>query len=421
MNWKPGMRIGRYRLERELTSGGQARVWVARDWVGRRVALKVWWDEAADVAEAAQEAKHWAAAHPHPNILPIHNTFLHEGAVVLVSKYVPQGTLERWLEVNHGRVAWRRAVRVAIGILRGLEQLHKHNIVHRDLTARNIVMEGDTPRLMDMGIARTVADDLIRKSVARAAPIGASPEQLRGEYGRTSDLWSVGMLLYRMASGAEPFPFQRVEQLRYGIAHNPPEPLDKRLPEALRLAIFKALEKDPTCRWQSAQELRETLERLLMGRRTPPLKTPVAPIPHRLRRRRWLATSCVALAGAGALAAGNWTAYRVSGGGWARPAEEHYQAKRWSQAERAYREALKVDTSRVDWWARLGAVCLAQKTRSNNSEAEQALREALRRAPNDPSIHKALAEALRRQSKRVEAARLRKKAQALEAEKKSLR
>ncbi len=154
-----GIALGPYTLVRLLGRGAWGQVWPDERRTAlavTRVALKLPLADAVELAAIRKEATIWAQASGHPNVLPIIEADIYDGRVVIVSEYAPDGSLVDWLARHGGRVALPEAVNMLDGILAGLEQLHSRRIVHRDLKPANVLLQGDTPRLADFGIARVL-------------------------------------------------------------------------------------------------------------------------------------------------------------------------------------------------------------------------------------------------------------------------
>ncbi|MBV9958862.1 MAG: protein kinase, partial [Acidobacteria bacterium] len=155
---KPLDKIGPYTLISKLGRGAFGVVWLAEKRTAiatTKVAIKIPNDEDVDVETVRQEAALWVHASGHPNVLPIIDADIHDGHVIIVSEYAPDGSLSKWLERHGGRAPTvEAAVELMLGILAGLEHLHKRGIIHRDLKPDNILLQNDTPRLADFGIAR---------------------------------------------------------------------------------------------------------------------------------------------------------------------------------------------------------------------------------------------------------------------------
>ncbi len=153
---------------------------------------------------------------------------------------------------------------MTVGILNGLEYLHSKNIVHRDIKPANILLQGDTPRLADFGISRVIHTSTLTSVVGTESYM--SPESFEGVRSAQTDVWSVGVLLYKLLTGNLPFPPRQPLEAMYAILHKPPETLPDEIPPLLKEIVFKALEKDlelgadPPRRYQTAAAMRDDLK-----------------------------------------------------------------------------------------------------------------------------------------------------------------
>ena len=261
---RAGDSIGPYTLVKRLGQGSFGVVWLAEKRsaiASTEFALKIPMDESLELETIRREALVWKKAAGHPNILPIIEADVYDGTVAIVSEYVPEGSLENQLQRSGGRAPdFKIAARWMDGILAGLEHLHGKGIVHRDLKPENILMQGGLPRITDFGLSRVLKSSTHSGTVSGTLHY-MSPEAFEGERTASSDLWAAGVILYRMVSGNFPFPFDDMARLMKAILMKPPEPLPRDVPEALRSAIEKALEKDPAKRFQHAGAMREALTR----------------------------------------------------------------------------------------------------------------------------------------------------------------
>lgn len=252
--------IGVYTLIKRIGRGGFGEVWLAARrgrFATTQVALKLPIDEQVDPAAIEQEAQLWVQASGHPNVLPLIEANDYDGQIVIVSEYVPDGSLQTLLK-NNGPLAIEDAISLAIGILNGLEFLHSKGIIHRDLKPANILLQGQTPRLADFGISRAMSQTSSTQTIA-GTPQYMAPEALDGKRNVQTDVWSAGVVLFQMLSGSLPFPQNTLGELCNAVFNREPQPLPPSIPARLQAIISKALSKDVAGRYQSARDMREEL------------------------------------------------------------------------------------------------------------------------------------------------------------------
>src|SRR5919198_1270000 len=202
---------GRYRIERKLGTGGMADVYLAEDnELGRRVAIKILNDRhAADdqfVGRFRREAKNGAGL-SHPNIVSVYARGTAEGTYYIAMEYLDGRSLKE-LIVSRGPAPVKTAVEYARQILAAVGFAHRHGIVHRDIKPHNVLVAGDEGRVKvtDFGIARSGASQMTEVGSIIGTAQYLSPEQARGApVDQTSDLYSVGVVLYEMLTGQVPF------------------------------------------------------------------------------------------------------------------------------------------------------------------------------------------------------------------------
>jgi tRNA A-37 threonylcarbamoyl transferase component Bud32 len=289
-------RLGPYRILDVLGAGGMGVVFRAEDvQLGRRVALKVINPRLAASATARQrflrEAR-TAAAIEHDHIVPIYHVGEDRGVPFLAFPLLKGETLENRLE-REKRLPIPEVLRIGREIARGLAAAHAAGLVHRDIKPANLWLEASTGRpsggsrvkILDFGLARAVAEvqDLPAEPDAPAdgsaltlagavlgTPAYMAPEQARGGTvdGR-ADLFSLGAVLYRMATGRKPFAGLEVTVVLASLQNDeptPPRALNPAVPPALSGLILRLLAKDPEDRCQTAQEVEEKLAALDVAR-----------------------------------------------------------------------------------------------------------------------------------------------------------
>ena len=275
--------LGPYRILAPLGTGGMGEVYQARDdRLARDVAVKVLPSHLTDSAQARERLRREAravAALQHPNICTIYDVGeTAEGQTYLVMELLLGETLQQRLA--RGAMELAPLVEVGIALADALAAAHGAGIVHRDLKPGNIFLTERGPKLLDFGLAkaslhekegvsrhatRTAAGPLTEPGGTPGTLAYMSPEQLRGDVlDARTDLFSIGLVLYEMATGRRAFAGGTTAALAAAILHEqPPEPRTIRtgLPESLNAAVLKALEKDRSLRYQHAIDLGADLQR----------------------------------------------------------------------------------------------------------------------------------------------------------------
>ena len=275
---------GHLHVGERLASGAYGEIYVAHDpQLNRNVALKILRRGAArgqSVDQLLAEARTLARVQ-HPNVVTIHGADVREGRAGLWMELVHGQTLEAWLHAQ-GTMGPGEVSAVGADICRALAAVHAAGLVHGDVKAQNVMREsGGRVVLMDFGAGR--AQDAEAVAVA-GTPLYLAPEVLAGEPPTPrSDIYSVGILLFHLLTGAYPYTAGDLEELRAAHADGARSWLrDLRpdLPDSLTETIERALDPDPARRFASAGEMEQALVDVLHPRVTPPF--PAAWIRSRL-------------------------------------------------------------------------------------------------------------------------------------------
>jgi TolB-like protein/Flp pilus assembly protein TadD len=283
-----GTTISHYRIVKALGRGGMGVVYEAEDLkLRRRVALKLLPNFLARDLQALrrfeQEAQA-ASALNHPNICTVYEVDEDQGLHFIAIELLEGETLKE--RIHRGPLAVREILAIGIEICDALEAAHSTGIIHRDIKPSNIVLTSrGSAKLLDFGIAKRLGLELVQHAetlsqllppnldlsvTAPGAVIGTiaymSPEQSAGhDVDARSDLFSMGAVLYEMASGRCPFPGKHVVDVLQAIQRCEPLPIEQirpKIPSRLVKIIQKAMEKERSLRYQSAAEMRADLQGL---------------------------------------------------------------------------------------------------------------------------------------------------------------
>jgi eukaryotic-like serine/threonine-protein kinase len=273
-----GTKLGPYEIQLLLGAGGMGEVYRARDTrLERTVAIKILPSHLSDSPEARQRFGREARAISslnHPNICTLYDVGSQDGTDFLVMEFLEGETLAARL--REGPLRPEQLLKYAIEICEGLDRAHRNGIVHRDLKPGNIMLTKAGAKLMDFGLVKPSA---VNTGTMSAATIDAtrltsnrtiigtigymSPEQVQGKgLDARSDIFSLGSVLYEMATGRRAFEGSNDISVLSAILEKQPRPiteLQPLIPAALDRAVCVCLEKDPDDRWQSAHDLQVVL------------------------------------------------------------------------------------------------------------------------------------------------------------------
>jgi len=264
----------RYQIIEELGHGGMGRVYKVHDTkIGEKIALKLIRPEAVfdkNTVERFSNELKLARKIRHKNICQMFDLGEDQGTRYITMEYVHGEDLKQLIR-KVGRLSPGQAIGIARQVCEGLEEAHKLGVVHRDLKPQNIMIDEDgNARIMDFGIARSLSGKSITGAgVMIGTPEYMSPEQVEGkDIDQRSDIYSLGVILYEMATGQVPFDGETA--LSVAMKHKSEIPKDPRalnpaVPADLSVVILKCLEKDPAKRFSTAAEVRSDLEKIEKG------------------------------------------------------------------------------------------------------------------------------------------------------------
>jgi eukaryotic-like serine/threonine-protein kinase len=268
-----GQTIGRYKIVRSLGAGGMGEVYLAEDpSLGRKVALKLLpaqlMQDQNRLRRLEQEARN-ASALNHPNIITIHEIGQWGGTHFIVTEFIEGKTLRERMQTDP--MPTPDVVEIGIQVAGALAAAHAAGIIHRDIKPANIMVRDDGyVKVLDFGLAKlatTTSPHLHRTDPGQVmGTIGyMSPEQALGKsLDHRTDIFSLGVVLYEMATGARPFDGDSDAAVYDAILHKAPA-RDQKISNELDGVIRHALEKEPAARYQTAAELRADLKRIEAG------------------------------------------------------------------------------------------------------------------------------------------------------------
>jgi len=296
-----GDAVGPYKITGVIGQGAMGQVYrVEHTITGRVEAMKVLLRSGLDTPEVAQQFLREIRVHAslyHPNIVGVYNALWAGEDLVLVMELVTGTSLESRLA--QGRLPFEQALQLTLQALAALVYAHNQGLTHRDISPQNMVVTADgSLKLMDFGLA-------VRSPQAQGGPVGSlaymAPEQVRGSdrIDHRSDIYSMGAVLYELASGRKPFPYDNpftLMKAQVDEEPTPPTQIDARLPLGFDAVVRRAMAKHPDHRFPSAERFLEAV-RALRGpvyafagdpvRSIQPVVT-LPPLAEERRRVKWL-------------------------------------------------------------------------------------------------------------------------------------
>lgn len=298
-----GRQIGNYMVQRELGRGGMGVVYLAQDVrLARTVAIKVLspaYSQSPTVRQRLLNEAKMVAALSHPGIAAVYALEEIDGELYMACEYVPGAPLRALVE--SGPLPIVDVVDIGLQLARALAEAHTKGIVHRDIKPENVIK---TPsgviKVLDFGLARAEYEQngLTQPGMLVGTPAYLAPEQARGQVADfRTDIFALGLLLYELASGTNPFAAGNIPATIARIVDEDPPLLSDVQPQSvpeLDRIVERCLQKDPRARYRATQEIVGDLERLqaeLSGRDRPGSQARVTTAPRQLapsRSQRWL-------------------------------------------------------------------------------------------------------------------------------------
>jgi serine/threonine-protein kinase len=290
--------IGKYRILSSLGSGGFGSVYLAEDtWIDKKVALKVPHKQNLDFTDMLKEPR-LLAAMSHPNIVTVLTAEKQQDVFFIVMEYVAGETLEEII-ARDGALDVNRALDFTCQICNAVDHAHRAGILHRDLRPGNmLVSDTGLLKVTDFGTSR-ILEIAAHGTTVIGSPPYMAPEQFQGKAVFASDVYSIGVTMYQMLTGALPYGTPApgdIERLMRGELITPPRLKNRRIPRLVNDIVLKTLHPELTARYQRASDVwtdvraaREPKPRKAARTRSAPPSRPalenVAEIQSRLRAR----------------------------------------------------------------------------------------------------------------------------------------
>lgn len=268
-----GQTISHYRISEKLGEGGMGVVYRAEDLtLGRPVALKfismAFGSEPTSKHRFVQEARASATLN-HPNIATVYEFAESDEHSFIAMEYIEGQTLHELIDERSFSV--EEVVTIGEQIGSALVHAHARGVIHRDLKSSNVMLDAEgRAKVMDFGLAKIQESSFITQAgTAMGTAAFMAPEQFEGgEPSPQTDLFAIGVILYHLATGRLPFDHPHYAAVMYSVLHEDPTPpaaVAATIPGALNEVILKALEKEPSRRYESAQSMADALKAVGRG------------------------------------------------------------------------------------------------------------------------------------------------------------
>jgi len=260
-----GQQLGKYEILDSLGTGGFAAVYLARDqWINKLVALKIPHYQNYDLEHLLKEPRMLARLN-HPNIIAIYSAEKAEGLFFIVMEYVEGESLEAMLD-REKVLQYKEACHWTLQMCEALQYAHSQQILHRDLRPANILIsKSGVLKVGDFGVAALLEKMPYAKTIIGTPPY-MSPEHFKGKAVYSSDVYSVGIIIYEMLTGTLPYydinP-AKIEQLILQGQAAAPRVLNKNIPRELSNITLHTMAKDLENRYTSCRELAQALHHFL--------------------------------------------------------------------------------------------------------------------------------------------------------------
>ena len=254
-----GQIIGKYKILSTIGSGGFGTVYLAEDtWIDKKVALKVPHKQSVDFGELLREPRLLATLN-HPNIVDILTAEKKENVFFIVMEFVPGETLEAII-ARDGALDVPRALDYTCQIVNAVDHAHRQGVLHRDLRPSNVIVtDNGLLKVLDFGTSRFLEIAAHGTTVIGSPPYMA-PEQFQGKAVFASDLYSVGVTMYQMLTGALPYDTPSpgdLDRLLSGELLTAPRLKNPKIPKAINDVVLKAMAPEIHARYQRAGDLLE--------------------------------------------------------------------------------------------------------------------------------------------------------------------